>query len=71
MDGIHDCIKFLGKSICGWNIRKSDIEEIKEINSSYYYQYKDNMVYENIVVRVHNEVAKIFTKIVDSKKIML
>ena len=58
LDGSHDCFQFRDKIISSWTIQKCDIEEVKEQNPSYYYQYKENMLYENMVIEIYNEIAR-------------
>ena len=65
LDGTHDCFKFGEKSISSWNIRKCDIEEVKERNLSYYTYYKDNMEYENTVIEIYNEIANTINSYVE------
>lgn len=59
LDGSHDCFRFGEKSITSWTIHKCNLEEVKERNPSYYNCYKDNMIFENLVIEIYNEIAMV------------
>ncbi len=42
-----------------FNIYKNDIDKVKETNLQYYNLYKDNMEYENMLIDVFEQIAKI------------
>ena len=41
------------------NIHRSKISEVESRNPDYYRRYKDNMIYENMVLDINNEISKI------------
>lgn len=57
-DGEIDEFVFGDKCILGFNVRKADLYEIACINRTYYRQYGQNMIYENLTLDIFNGVIK-------------
>ena len=51
--------QFGGKAIRSLNIHRSKISEVESRNPDYYRRYKDNMIYENMVLDINDEISKI------------
>jgi len=62
LDGSHDSFQFGKKKISSWNIKRADLSEVKQRNPSYYHQYKDNMIQENMVLDIYNEIISILNE---------
>jgi transcription elongation factor Elf1 len=59
LDGSYDCFQFGKKTVSSWTIQRSNLLEMKQRNSEYYIQYKENMVHENMVLDIYNEIIDI------------
>lgn len=59
LDGSFSYFQFGGKAIRSLNIHRSKISEVESRNPDYYRRYKDNMIYENMVLDINNEISKI------------
>lgn len=57
LDGSHECFQFGIKRINAWTIQRTNLEETKHSNLSYYNVYKNNMEYENLVLDIYDEIA--------------
>ena len=57
LDGSYNCFKFGGKRISAWTIQRTDLEEIHRRNPRYYEAYKENMIFENLVLDIYDEIA--------------
>lgn len=62
LDGSHDCFRFGKKEISSWTIKRTDLSKVKQRNPSYYKKYKDNMIYENMVLDIYNEIIEIINR---------
>ena len=61
-DGSHDCFQFGKKTISSWSIQRRDLKKIKKRNPSYYEHYRDNVIYENMVLDIYDEIAEIINE---------
>ena len=59
MDGSFSYFQFGGKTIRSLNISRTKISEVESRNPDYCKKYKENMIYENMVLDINNEISKI------------
>lgn len=62
LDGSNDIFQFGEKIISSWNIERTDLEEVKNRNPEYFEDYKDNMMWENMVLNIYNEILDILNE---------
>lgn len=57
LDGSHECFRFGRKRIGTWTIHRTDPLEVQQSNPSYYEEYQENMLFENLVLDIYDEIA--------------
>lgn len=61
-EGEHDWVRFGSKRITGFQITRSDPNQVKMKDADYYTQYAENMETENVIIGMYEDIREILVK---------
>lgn len=61
-EGEHDWVRFGSKRITGFQITRSDPNQVKMKDADYYTQYAENMEMENVIIDMYEDIREILVK---------